>query len=409
MLGSTVRTARRRIAALFACVAIGGAALAQDTLPVPPAAPPSAPAPAAGVPVAAAPPAAPAAADIGEARLEQLVAPIALYPDPLLAQILMAATYPLEIVEAARWVDDPANQALAGDALSGAVAAQGWAPSVAALAAFPVVLDRMSRELSWTEALGNAFLAEPKGVMAAVQSLRRRAMAAGTLAATPQCDCRVAASGEGIAIPPAEPEDLRVPVYGPEVYGSWPYPDYPPDDFPPPAGFAYWPGFSIGFEPPIDLALFGGLWGRSRIDWGRRVIIVERRGDAPVKEGIWVHDPAHRGGVRYPDAATRSRFDAARVAALARSAKAAAAPPVPVDAGERLVVLRNAAMREFAAGTAPVTVLRGAAPVARGEPASRAAAVRRVSPAFHAAPAVYRRAPAPHSRPPATDYSGRRQ
>jgi hypothetical protein len=272
-------------------------------------------------PSAAAP--APAAPQLSEARLAQLVAPVALYPDPLLAQILMASTYPLELVEAARWVDVPTNRALTGDALAEALAAQNWDPSVKALVAFPDVLENMSNRLQWTEALGNAFLAQQADVMGAVQRLRHAAMAAGTLRTTQQCDCRVEADGETVAIPPAEPEAVRVPVYGANVYGPWPDTDYQPDPFPPPEGFDYLPGFPIGFAAPVDLALFAPVWGWSWIDWGQREIVVGARRHALASRGraafegrVWVHDPAHRGGVRYADAATRARFDGARVTTL---------------------------------------------------------------------------------------------
>ena len=313
--------ARLRLAVCLAGMAIGGIALAGDAPPV--AAPPAPSAPAEGA--AAAP--APAPPQLSAARLDQLVAPIALYPDPLLAQILIASTYPLEAVEAARWVAVPAHRALSGDALIRSLAAQNWDPSVKALVAFPEVLANMSDRLQWTEDLGNAFLAQQADVMGAVQRLRHLATAAGTLRTTQQCDCRVEASGDTIAIPPAEPEAIRPPVYGADVYGPWPDPAYPPEPFPLPEGFAYLPGLPIGFDAPVDLALFGPLWGWSWIDWGQREIAVDRRRFALAAAGppafagsVWVHDPAHRGGARYADAAARARFDAARVAALMTAA-----------------------------------------------------------------------------------------
>ena len=140
------------------------------------------------------PGAAPASALLTQAQLAQLVAPIALYPDPLLAQILMASTYPLEVVEAARWVNVNGNRALKGDALTAAMQAQNWDPSVKALVPFPRVLQIMSDQLQWTQALGNAFLAQQADVMAAVQSLRQEAMAAGNLRQTPQCRCMIHSS-----------------------------------------------------------------------------------------------------------------------------------------------------------------------------------------------------------------------
>ena len=328
MLGSTIGTAGRGFVAFFAGIVIGGSALAQATAPIPtpPAPPPNA---------AATPPATPATAPAAplpsSGQLEQLLAPIALYPDPLLAQILAASTYPLEVVEAARWVKTPANQKLTGDALTNALQAQSWDPSIKALVPFPRVLENMSDQLQWTEQLGNAFLAQQADVMAAVQSLRREAMAAGNLKQTRQCRCVIQTSGETISILPAEPQVVCVPVYSPSVYGAWRSPAYPPYSFPVPVGFAYEPGFWIGFGPPIVLASFGPLWGWGSVDWGHHDIAVDpgryalaAGGHASFSGGAWVHDPAHRGGVGYADAGTRARFDAARVSAVAAGARSGA-------------------------------------------------------------------------------------
>src|SRR5271167_2632747 len=260
MLDWTIAISRCGIVASLLCIALRGVAFAQGTAPLPPAsATAAAPAPSS----AAVPPAASPASLLTNAQLAQLVAPIALYPDPLLAQILMASTYPLEVVEAARWVKIPASQALTGDAPTSALQAQSWDPSVKALVPFPRVLENLSDQLQWTDQLGNAFLAQQADLMAAVQSLRREAMAAGNLKQTPQCRCVIQTSGEAISILPAEPQAVCVPVYSPVVYGAWPYPAYPPYSFPIPAGFAYEPGFWIGFGPPVVLASFGPFWG-----WG---------------------------------------------------------------------------------------------------------------------------------------------
>ena len=129
---------------------------------------------------------APGASALTAEQLDQLVAPIALYPDPLIAQILMAATYPLEVVEADRWLRIPANAALKGDALTAALQQQPWDPSVKSLVPFPQLLRMMDSNLHWTEQLGDAFLAQQADVMDAVQRLRQRAQAAGSLASTPQ-------------------------------------------------------------------------------------------------------------------------------------------------------------------------------------------------------------------------------
>ena len=255
----------KAVAGVVLCGALGGLALAQD-LPPASAAPDELPQSS-----AAPPPAAPAPADqkLSEGQLDQLVAPVSLYPDPVLSQVLMASTYPLEVVEADRWVRDPAHKALTGQALTDALKAQNWDPSVMALVPFPRVLAVMAAQLRWTEQLGNAFLAQEADVMATVQRLRHAAMAAGNLKATPECRCVIRTSGAIITILPAEPEVVSVPVYDPTVvYGAWPYSDYPPDVFPVPVGFAYPPGYWIGFEPPIELAVFGPLWGWGSFDWG---------------------------------------------------------------------------------------------------------------------------------------------
>src|SRR5271155_465290 len=303
MLGWTIAISRCGIVASLLCIALRGVAFAQGTAPLPPAsATAAAPAPSS----AAVPPAASPASLLTNAQLDQLVAPIALYPDPLLAQILMASTYPLEVVEAARWVSAPANRGLSGDVMTTALQAQNWDPSIKALVPFPRILENMSDQLQWTEELGNVFLAQQADVMAAVQSLRHDAMAAGNLKQTPQCRCVIHVSGETISILPAEPQVVCVPVYQPAVYGRWSYPAYPPDYFPIPVGFAYPPGFWIGFEPPIELAFFGPFWGWGWVDWGHRDIAVDpgryslaSGGRASFSGGGWVHNPAHRGGVAY--------------------------------------------------------------------------------------------------------------
>ncbi len=359
----------RGSAAFLACVAMGGVALAQGAAPIPP---PSTTAATPAANAAAEPPAIPAAQLLTQTQLDQLVAPIALYPDPLLAQILMASTYPLEVVEAARWVSVPANRALTGDALTHALQAQNWDPSVKALVPFPRVLENMSNQLQWTEELGNAFLAQQADVMAAVQRLRHEAMAAGNLKQTPQCRCVIQTSGETISILPAEPQVVCAPVYSPAVYGAWSYPAYPPYSFPVPAGFAYPPGFWIGYEPPIELASFSPLWGWGSVDWGHPDIAVNpghyalASGGHPAFSGsLWVHNPAHRGGVAYAGAATRARFDAARVAALTASARSGAAREA--TAAARFGAARGEATRGGAGRFGAMAAIHGGAAASDGK------------------------------------------
>jgi hypothetical protein len=399
MLGCTIGVPRRGIAACFACITLGGAALAQDMLPLP--APPTVaatPVPnAAAAPPApdtvAVPPTTPAATPpaqlLTQGQLDQLVAPIALYPDPLLAQILMASTYPLEVVEAARWVGAPANKALKGEALATALQAQSWDPSIGALVPFPRVLENMSDQLQWTEQLGNAFLAQQADIMAAVQRLRHQAMAAGNLKQTPQCRCVIQTSGETISIMPAEPQTVCVPIYRPVVYGAWPDPAYPPVSFPDPIGFAYAPGFWIGFDPPIVLASFGPLWGWGWVDWGHRYIAVDpgryalaTGGHVSFAGNVWVHDAAHRGGIAYADPVTRGRFDAGRVSALAGAAHSSAG--------------RNAAA-VHGVGRFGGAAIHGGAAASHGDaafhgmPAFHGATAFRSGAGFHGAPAAHGR------------------
>jgi hypothetical protein len=183
---------------------------------------------------------------LGQAQLDQLVAPIALYPDPLLAQILMAATYPLEVVEAARWAD--AHKGLSGDPLTQALASETWDESVKALVATPTVLAMLSQKLDWTQSLGDAVAAQQPDVMAAVQRLRQRAEAHGTLKSTKQQTVTVSSdAAPAIEIMPAEPEVIYVPYYEPAVvYGAWPYAGYPPYFFPAPFGYVAGPALWFG-------------------------------------------------------------------------------------------------------------------------------------------------------------------
>jgi hypothetical protein len=166
-------------------------------------------------------------------ELDQMLAPIALYPDSLLSQILMASTYPLEIVEATRW--STANPNLKDDDAVKAAAQNGWDPSVTSLIAFPQILTMMDDRLSWTERLGDAFLAQQAQVMDTVQSLRQKAYAAGNLKSTEQV--RVEQQGQTIVIEPPNPQVVYVPYYDPRiVYGPWWWPGYPPVYWGP------WPG-----------------------------------------------------------------------------------------------------------------------------------------------------------------------
>jgi hypothetical protein len=255
----------------------------------------------------------PAARRFGQEELDQMLAPIALYPDSLLAQILMAATYPLEVVQADRWTK--ANRNLTGDQLNDALDQNDWDPSVKALVPFPQVLTMMSERLEWTQKLGDAFLDQEDEVMDTVQKLRARAEAAGNLRDTEQQ--RVIVEEGDIVIEPAQPEVVYVPVYDPFViYGPWWYPAFPPFFFPPPPGVIVVRGF--GFWPRIVVGrTWGHAWGHW--DWHHHSINVNINRSINVNRNVnvtrssiqttrWQHDVSHRKGVSYRNETTRERY-----------------------------------------------------------------------------------------------------
>ena len=216
----------------------------------------------------AAQPAPPAAKQSPE-ELQQLVAPIALYPDELVSQVLAGATYPTEIVEADRWIQEHPN--LKGKDLADQVDKQSWDPSVKALAQFPSVLANMDKNLSWTSSLGEAYVNQPEEVMDAVQVMRRSAQSTGNLKDNPQE--KVTTQGQNIVIEPANPEVVYVPTYDPwVVYGApvvaWPGWYWYPGLYVPGPGIAFGVGFGIGF-----FGGFGWGWHHWGCDWGHRTVI----------------------------------------------------------------------------------------------------------------------------------------
>ena len=220
-----------------------------------------------GAPASA--PAQPAAAGektFSQQDLDRLVAPIALYPDSLLAQILMASTYPLDIVSAARWVK--ANPGVKDKALEDAMQKQTWDPAVKALAAVPKVLEQMNEQIEWTQQLGDAFLAQQADVMTTVQQLRTKAAAAGNLKSTPEVAVKTEqAEGKTVyIIESPKPEVVYVPTYNPAtVYGAWAYP-YPPYSMYPP-GYAYAPGLAFATGVFVGAAIWGNAnWGGNNIN-----------------------------------------------------------------------------------------------------------------------------------------------
>jgi uncharacterized membrane protein YgcG len=225
-------------------------------------------------------------------QLQQLVAPIALYPDSLVAQVLAASTFPAEIVEADRWVQGHPD--LKGDALAQAVDQQTWDPSVKALCAFPTVLGNMDKNISWTSSLGDAYYNQEQGVMDAVQVMRQKAEQAGNLKDTPQQT--VQTQGSNIVIQPATPDVVYVPAYDPWlVYGypvvAWPgwYP-YPGIWYGGPSLF-FGVGFGIGF--------FGGYgwgWGHWGVGWGGRNVIYNNNRYYSRSNTFYNRNNYYRGG-----------------------------------------------------------------------------------------------------------------
>jgi hypothetical protein len=202
------------------------------------------------------------AAKISNQQLDSLTAPIALYPDALLAQVLMAATFPQDVQAAAAW--SKANSKLQGDDAVKAVASGPWDPSVQSLVAFPQVLATMASKPDWVSQLGNAFLAQPNDVMDSVQHLRKQAQAAGNLNTSSQQ--KVVVEQSTIQIVPANPQVVYVPTYNPTVvYGTWPYPAYPPVYVPPPPGYAIASGLAAGLAFGAGVAVANSLWGG--FDW----------------------------------------------------------------------------------------------------------------------------------------------
>jgi hypothetical protein len=254
-----------------------------------------------------------------QAELEQILAPIALYPDDVLAQILIASTYPLEIVQADRWAKQ--NKGMTGNALTAALEKQPWDPSVKSLVNFPEVLSMMSEKIDLTQKVGDAFLAQQQDVMKAVQSLRAKAQASGNLKTTKEQ--KVIVEKETIVIQQANPQVIYVPTYNPTVvYGTWPYPAYPPAYYYPPSYYAGAAFFSFAAGVAVGAA-WGYAWGHC--DWHHgggdinynvnrntninRNIDRSRYQGGQGGKGNWQHNPSHRGGVAYRDRATATKYN----------------------------------------------------------------------------------------------------
>ena len=254
-------------------------------------------------------------------EIDQMLAPIALYPDSLLAQVLAASTYVLEVVQAARFAKE--NASLKGEALTQAAKDKDWDPSVKAMLEFPDVLQMMSDKLEWTQNLGDAFLGQQREVMDSVQRLRAKAQESGNLKSTKEQVVKAEPSTQVIVIEPASPEVVYVPAYDPAVvYGSWPYPAYPPYPYypsgwvPGAAAFGFMAGAVIG-------AAFGG-WGAWGCNWHGGCVNVnvnnfnnftrnsynnsnryQNRGSGNQN---WNHDSSHRKGQDYRNKGTAQKY-----------------------------------------------------------------------------------------------------
>jgi hypothetical protein len=260
-------------------------------------------------------------------ELEQIVSPIALHPDDLLSQILMASTYPMEVVECHRWV--AANPKLKGDEAAKALEKKIWDPSVKSLVAFPEVLKMMDEQLEWMRKLGDAFISQQKEVMDAIQRLRKKAMEEGHLKSSDQQ--KVSEEGDTIVVESTDPDVVYVPVYDTKVvYGSWPYPAYPPYYWypPTPTPYYYGAGIAIGFawgyawghcdwdDCDVDIDCDRNIERNTNIDRDKARQRMEKSG-AQGGRGNWQHNPTHRRGVSYRDQATAQRYNKGKSPAAA--------------------------------------------------------------------------------------------
>jgi hypothetical protein len=265
-------------------------------------------------------------------QLDNLVAPVALYPDPMLGQVLAAATYPLEVVEAQQWLQAHSN--LRGQQLTDAARQQNWDPSIQAMVAFPDVLAKLNQDVQWTTALGNAFLSQQSDVMAAVQRMRARAQANGRLSSNQQETVATDTQNgqQAITIQPANPEVIYVPSYDPAyIWGPPVYGYYPP---------LYYPAFGYGWGPGINVGFFFGGWGGLGFGWGGwgwmpswyggglflnagffnhygyglGGVYGGRFGAGYAGRVAWAHDAAHRMGVPYSNARLAGRYQSASMA-----------------------------------------------------------------------------------------------
>lgn len=251
-------------------------------------------------------------------QLDSLVAPIALYPDPMLSQTLVASTYPLEIVQLQQWLEK--NKGLKDQALADAVKKQDWDPSIQAMAALPDVVKQLAENIKWTAELGNAFLAQQSDVMEAVQRMRKKAMDAGNLRSTEQqkVETKVVESKTVVVVEQSDPQIVYVPSYNPTVVYGPPVHPYPPIAYPPPGYYAA--GMAISFGVGVAMgAMWSGGWGWG-CGWGSNDVDINvnnnfnrnaniNRGNTNIGSGNkWQHNPQHRGAAPYQDRATANKY-----------------------------------------------------------------------------------------------------
>lgn len=266
------------------------------------------------------------AAKLPADELDSLVAPIALYPDPMLSQTLVASTYPLEIVQLKQWLDQ--HKDLKDKALADAIAKQNWDPSIQALAGLPEVVKLLSENIKWTTDLGNAFLVQQNDVMDAVQRMRKKAKDSGNLKNSEQqkVETKTVENKQVIVVEQANPQVVYVPSYNPTVVYGAPPPAYayPPVSYPPP-GYAV-AGMAISFGVGVAMgAMWNGGWGyhcgwgggnnnitinnnnnfvrNSNVQGGNRTTTRTSGGT-----GTWQHNPQHRGGAPYSDRTTANKY-----------------------------------------------------------------------------------------------------
>ena len=251
-----------------------------------------------------------AQASFSKEKLDQMLAPIALYPDALLSQVLMASTYPDDVAEAAKW--SKANAEERGDAAVQKVADRPWDPSVQSLVAFPQVIITMGDKPDWVREMGDAFLDQPQDVMDSVQRLRVAAQKAGNLKSSEQVTVKVEQpepAKQVIVIEQPRPEIVYVPSYNPAyVYGPWWYPAYPPYYYPPPPGYWFSVGISTGIAWGVSIGVANAMWGG--VNWGRgdvninvnkfnNINVSSNRLDVNGGKANWRHDPDRRGKTPY--------------------------------------------------------------------------------------------------------------